>query len=99
MAKTNRGQRSKSVGEYLAPGKPEEKMWKGKSKGMKRDSQGNNCDVLGTDWEAAGYIRTSTPIELKKRELAEAKLINPDESQRMMDQNKRLRNRGPVKPI
>jgi hypothetical protein len=35
---------------------------------MNRDSQGNNCRILGTSREAADYISTSTPMELKKKE-------------------------------
>jgi hypothetical protein len=35
-----------------------------------RDSQGNNCKVLGTSREAADYIATSTPMQTKKKEYA-----------------------------
>lgn len=61
----------------------------------------NNCRVLGTDAKDADYIKQMTPIEMKKKELADNKLTNPDEDTPMFRETARLRaqKQGQVKPL
>jgi hypothetical protein len=36
---------------------------------VKRDSRGNNCQVLGTNADEADFVKRQTPMETKKAEI------------------------------
>jgi hypothetical protein len=36
---------------------------------MKKDANGNNCDVIGTKAEEATHVSTATPFATKKKEI------------------------------
>jgi hypothetical protein len=64
-----------------------------------KDSQGNNCRVLGTSRDEADYITTSTPMQLKKKEI----MNDPQYQAEAMDTKREAavtaaRQKGPIRP-
>jgi len=57
-----------------------------------------NCELLGTDAEKASHVSQSTPLDCKRRELAEKKLTNPDEN-RERSRSTASKRRGAVRPL
>jgi hypothetical protein len=62
-----------------------------------------NCAVLGDGSNAADHAHVSkkTPIDIKRQELSDNKLTNPDEDTPMFRETARLRaqKQGQVKPL
>lgn len=59
-----------------------------------------NCEVLASECSGSeSYIKQSTPMDLKKQELADNKLINPDEDPVRVREVNRRRADKEVKPV
>ena len=61
-----------------------------------------NCDVLASECTGSeGWLKVATPFELKKSELADNKLVNPDENPaRAREVNRRrIEKTESVKPV
>jgi hypothetical protein len=58
-----------------------------------------NCELLASESTGSeSYIRKQTPLDTKRRELAEKELINPDES-RERSRKTASKRRGAVRPL
>jgi hypothetical protein len=62
-----------------------------------KTTHANNCPVLGVDASSADYIKQSTAMDLKIKELKEA---DTDENQvRVREVNRRRADRNGVRPL
>lgn len=90
---------SAAVGRQLNSAEREETTFGEKSMGPNVKDLDANCPVLGTEQRSAAHVSRITPLDLKKRELANDRLVNPDEDNKMAAATKSARLNRQVRPL
>jgi hypothetical protein len=59
-----------------------------------------NCNVLPSEADGSeGYVRTMTPLDTKRAEIADRELTNADENQVRVRETARRRKKDSVRPL